>query len=124
MNNQKASVILFATVAAVLSVPGTGFADVSGFGSGISGFGSGSGYTLTGYTQDANGNITDNNAPTISSGTLTLTTAGAGEARAAFFNTPQSISNFTVGFTFQTDPTSFAPLGPQGACPHQNSWCV
>ena len=105
MNNQKASVILFATVAAVLSVPGTGFADISGFGNGT-------GYTLTGYTQDANGNITDNNAPTISSGTLTLTTAGAGEARAAFFNTPQSISNFTVGFTFQTAPTSFAPLGP------------
>ncbi|MDA8375586.1 MAG: hypothetical protein M0Z50_00665 [Planctomycetia bacterium] len=94
-----------ATVAAVLGAAGTGFADISGFGNGT-------GYTLTGYTQDANGNITDNNAPTISSGTLTLTTAGAGEARAAFFNTPQSISNFTVGFTFQTAPTSFAPLGP------------
>ena len=97
--------ILFAAVAAVLGLASTGFADISGFGDG-------SGYTLTGYTQDASGNITDNNAPTITSGTLTLTTASAGEARAAFFNTPQSIINFTVGFTFQMDPNSSGPLGP------------
>ena len=94
-----------AAVAAVLSVASTGFADISGFGDGA-------GFTLTGYTQDSSGNITDNNAPAINSGTLTLTSAAAGEARAAFFNTLQSISHFTVGFTFQTDPTSFAPLGP------------
>ena len=112
MNNQKTSLILFAAAAVVLSVAGTGFADVSGFGSGISGFGSGSGYTLTGYTQDANGNITDTNAPTITSGALTITTASAGEARAAFFNTPQSIRSFTASFTFQMDPTSSGSLGP------------
>ncbi len=85
---------------------------LAGFAPGISGFGDGSAFTLTGYTQDASGNITDNNAPTISSGTLTLTTASAGEARAAFFNFPQATNNFTAGFTFQTDPTSFAALGP------------
>ena len=113
MNNQKTPVVLLALAAtAVLSVAGTGFADVSGFGSGISGFGDGASYTLTGYTQDANGNITDNSAPTITSGALTITTAGAGEARAAFFNTPQSISSFTASFTFQMDPTSSGSLGP------------
>jgi|GEM_PF-4527083 len=105
MNNQKTPVVLLALAAtAVLSVAGTGFADISGFGSG-------SGYTLTGYTQDAFGNITDTNAPTITSGALTITTASAGEARAAFFNTPQSISSFTASFTFQMDPTSSGPLG-------------
>ena len=101
MKNQKTPVVLLALAATVvLSAAGTGFADVSGLGSGISGFGSGSGYTLTGYTQDANGNITDTNAPTITSSALTITTASAGEARAAFFNTPPVHQFFHRQFHF------------------------
>jgi hypothetical protein len=93
----------------LLSFAGTGFA-ITSFG--ISGFGNGSFYSLSGYTQDASGNITDSNAPTISSGALTLTTASPGEARAAFFDFSQPISSFTAGFTFQMASASSGPLGP------------
>jgi hypothetical protein len=77
-----------------------GLAGRSAFAS-ISGFGDGSNYTLTGYTQDPLGNIIDTNPPTISSGDLTLTTSSMGEARAAFYNTPQAVGSFTAQFVFQ-----------------------
>ncbi len=73
----------------------------------ISGFGDGSDYTLTGYTQDPVGDIIDTNPPTISSGDLTITTSSMGEARAAFYNTPQSIGSFTAQFIFQNSDQQF-----------------
>ncbi len=77
----------------------------------IPGFGTGSNFTLSGYSQDPNGNITDHNPPTISGGVLTLTTASQGEARAAFFNTAQPIGSFVATFTYQNDQASEPPLG-------------
>ena len=109
MLHQRSLAACAVAAAGLLATAGPALAS---FAPGISGFGNGSAFTLTGYTQDGFGNITDNNPPTISGGTLTITTASAGEARAAFFNFPQAINNFTAAFTFQTDPTSFATLGP------------
>ncbi len=101
----SAPTFVFLAAAGLLAAAGPATADISGFGNGV-------GYTLTGYTQDDLGNIINTTAPTISNGALTITTAAAGEARAAFFNTPQTIHNFTATFTFQMDPSSSGPLGP------------
>ncbi len=75
----------------------------------ISGFGNGTSFTRTGYTQDNAGNIVDNTPPAISGGTLTLTTAATGEARATFANALQSVGVFTVQFTYQNDAASASP---------------
>lgn len=77
----------------------------------ITGFGNGSGFTRTGFTQDNQGNIVDNTPPTISGGTLTLTTSAPGEARAAYANAPQSVGAFLAQFTYQNTPAPSAPLG-------------
>jgi hypothetical protein len=75
--------------------------------SAITGFGDGSNYSLTGYTQANDGTIIDNNPPTISSGTLTITTSSPGEARAAYYNTAQPIGSFVAQFTFQNSDSVF-----------------
>jgi hypothetical protein len=65
----------------------------------ILGFGNGSGYTL-------NSNISSS-APSINSGTLTLTTNGVpNQASSAFFNTRQSTGSFTAVFTYQGSGTA------------------
>jgi hypothetical protein len=87
----------------------------------ILGFGNGSGYTL-------NSNISST-APSISNGTLTLTTNGVpNQASSAFFNTPQSTGSFTAVFTYQgvgtadgitfvmqNDPAGLHALGSLGS---------
>lgn len=81
----------------------------------ITGFGTPGNYGLIGYTQDNSGNIIDTSPPTISAGVLTLTTAAAGEARAAYFKTAQPIGSFTAQFTYRNDPASEGGLGaPDG----------
>ena len=77
----------------------------------IAGFGDGSAFTLSGYTQDDSGNIVDHTSPTISSGTLTLTTPTAGEARAAYFNTAQAIGSFTAQFVYRNDASTEGGVG-------------
>jgi hypothetical protein len=61
---------------------------------------------ITGFTQAGVGptdytlNTNTAGIPTITSGTLNLTTAANGEATSAWFNTAQTLSNFTAAFTY------------------------
>jgi hypothetical protein len=57
----------------------------------INGFGNGAGFTL-----NSNGTL-----PTISSGTLTITTNNGDEARSAIYDTPVAAQPFTAQFTYQ-----------------------
>jgi hypothetical protein len=75
---------VLATLALVLLTPAAR--------AGIVGFNNGSGWTA---------NHSDPGAPTFTSNTLTLTDGGPGEARSAFFNTPQAIGNWSASFTYQ-----------------------
>lgn len=79
----------------------------------IAGFGNGSNYTLNGRDQSpADGSITNSNdPPTISNGTLTITTDMGDEARSAFYNTQQNIASFTASFTFQDNTSGSNNLG-------------
>jgi Legume lectin domain len=61
-------------------------------GGGINGFGNGVGWT---------GNTNGTGEPTFTTDTLTLTDGGLSEARSAFYNTAQSIGQFTAQFTYQ-----------------------
>jgi Legume lectin domain/PEP-CTERM motif len=78
----------------------------------VVGFGDGTNWTLNGQDQDVSGSgviTNDNDPPTISSGTLTLTTAAVDESRSAFYNTQQNIASFITSFTYQE--TNQSPLG-------------
>jgi hypothetical protein len=54
----------------------------------------------TDYTVNASLPAQGAGVPNISGGVLNLTTAGNDQATTAWFNTPQSVSNFTASFTY------------------------
>ncbi len=83
---------ILATLALVLLAPAVR--------AGIVGFNNGGGWT---------GNNNGTGGPTFTTSTLTLTDGGTGEARSAFYNTAQSIGNWSATFTYQaTQPGGFA----------------
>src|SRR5688572_21459077 len=75
----------YAFLAALLALLSAGYADITGFDQ--------ANFTL-------NGNAHAANAPIISEGVLTLTSASDSQATSAFFNEPQTIDNFTASFTY------------------------
>jgi hypothetical protein len=77
----------------------------------ITGFGDGSNYTLNGYDADGLGNVTSSDPAVITAGVLHITGDVVGEARSAFYNTPQSLSSFVATFTFQNVNTPDSTLG-------------
>lgn len=58
------------------------------------------GFDAATFTLNASPEAVAGGAPTISNGVLNLTTAANGEATSAFFNTAQTITNFTASFTY------------------------
>jgi hypothetical protein len=59
-----------------------------------------SGFSPSTFTLNANAEAIAAGAPTIVGSTLNLTTAANSEATSAWFNTPQTITNFTATFTY------------------------
>lgn len=96
-------------VAAIIGTPCLARADILGFGD----------FSQFTYNQNDTGS-----PPTISTGAITITDGGSGEARSLFFNTPQDISkSFTASFTYQIPPGSSTvfDFDPSAAFVIQNS---
>jgi hypothetical protein len=83
--SQHKFVSAMVALVASLGVPAIAHANFSGFGD------------FSGFTVNVNDS---GNAPTVSNGTIHLTN-GSGENRSIFYNTPQTITQFTASFTFQ-----------------------
>lgn len=88
--------VVAAAASVALGLSSTSKAQVVGFG----------GSSETGWTANADGASMNNSVPSVvGSGTsadiLTLTTANNSEASSYWFNTPQSITNFTESFTYK-----------------------
>jgi len=78
--------ILAPAVLAFLAFPFPARADIGGFGD---------------FSQFTVNQSDGSAGPTISNGTIHLTTRSPFEDRSIFYNTPQSIGNFTTSFTYQ-----------------------